>query len=81
MAQSELTDKGKWIISLWTGLLFIVVANPTAFKLVNSITQGVGLSIANSFGCPNWKGIILHGFVFALAVRAMMLINLPGVHD
>lgn len=81
MGHHELTDRSKWIISLWTGLLFVVVANPMAFKFVNSITQGLGLTIASGVGCPNWKGIILHGLVFALAVRGMMLLDLPGVEE
>jgi hypothetical protein len=75
----KLTDSKKWVISLYTALLFLLIASPFMFKLVNSITSLAGVSIANYQGCPNMIGLVLHAIVFALLVRAMMLVKLPGV--
>ena len=55
------------------GLLFIIIAAPVTFKLVNHVTSLVGLNILHdNDGCPNVIGLILHGIVFALLVRLLM---------
>ena len=66
------TSKDKWIVSIISGLLFLLIASPFLFKTVNSLTQSVGLTIASPFGCPNTAGLLLHSIVFILVVRLLM---------
>ena len=65
----------KWLVSLLMGLLFIIIASPMVFLLVNSLTKALGFSICDKNGCPNSTGLVLHGIVFMLLVRALMMIH------
>jgi hypothetical protein len=73
MAQ-EVTAMQKLYISLIAGLVFLVVSAPFTYKLVNSLTSAVGLNIADSEGCPNLVGLLIHTLVFVLVVYGLMFI-------
>jgi hypothetical protein len=45
--------------SLYSTLLFFLVANPLTYKVVNSIVSGVAVG-----GCPTAFGLFLHSLVF-----------------
>jgi hypothetical protein len=45
--------------SLYSTLLFFLVANPLTYKVVNSIVGGVAVG-----GCPTAFGLFLHSLVF-----------------
>ena len=77
--KKDISEKDKWMISLWSALVFFVLASPLAFKLVNSLTSMIGITIEED-GCPNMYGLILHSLVFAVVVRIMMSVKLPGVN-
>jgi hypothetical protein len=62
----------KWLISLYSALLFIVIASPFVYGLVNSVTSLIGINIASESGCPNALGLIIHSVVFLLIVRISM---------
>lgn len=53
-------------------LLFMVVSAPQVYGLTNSLANMVGQSTVSMSGRPNVVGIVLHGVVFALLVRALM---------
>jgi hypothetical protein len=74
---ANLTEGQKWIISLWTAILFILIASPLMFKLTGSVFQKLGLQTQQG-GCPNWWGILIHAVVFALLIRLLMWVPLPG---
>ena len=71
--KKPISEANKWIISLWSGLLFFLIAAPFMFKLTGSIFSSVGLQIEKD-GCPNLIGVGIHAVVFAVLVRIMMLI-------
>jgi hypothetical protein len=71
MANKTITQKEKLLISLLSGLMFLVVSSPLMYKLVNSITLRAGLDIETG-GCPNLKGLVLHSFVFVILVFIVM---------
>ena len=75
---AELTESQKWMVSLYSALLFLLIASPFTFRLVNSLTEKVGFTIADYRGCPNMYGLVLHAIVFAVLIRVMMAIPLPG---
>ena len=80
MSKKQLDNSGKWMISVWMIVLFIIIASPFMFKIVNQLVELVGLpSIADGDGRPNMYGLVLHGIVFGILVRAMMEFKLPGV--
>jgi hypothetical protein len=45
--------------SLYSALIFFLVANPVTFRFVNSIVPGVAQD-----GCPTAFGFVLHTIVF-----------------
>ena len=55
--------------SLYSALIFFLVANPATFKVVNSIIPGLAIS-----GCPTSFGLLLHTFVFFLALVGIMML-------
>jgi hypothetical protein len=55
--------------SLYSALIFFLIANPATFRVVNSIIPGVAVN-----GCPTALGLLLHTFVFFLALVGIMLL-------
>jgi len=73
MTDSKIDNEKKWGISLYSAILFLVIASPILFKLVNNLTVNfAGVSIVNENGCPNIIGLILHALVFMIIVRLSM---------
>ena len=70
---AELSELQKWFISLEMLVLYVLIASPLTYQVTNSI----GLPSLNAKGCPSWWGVILHGVVFAVLVRLLMLIPVP----
>ena len=66
------TNQTKWLISLYSGILFLIIASPIAFKIVNYITSMVNLPVLDYEGKPNLFGYLLHTLVFILIVRLSM---------
>jgi len=78
---TELTEKGKWMISFYSTILLLILLNPFTFKLVNMVTMLVGINIASDSGCPNVVGLLLHGLVFFFLFRLLMVVDLPGIKN
>jgi len=55
--------------SLYSALIFFLIANPITYKVVNSVLPGVA-----SNGCPTPFGLVLHTIVFFLALLGVMLL-------
>lgn len=70
---TELTEGEKWIISVWSAIMFVILSSPAAFKLTGKLTDKAGWKTSED-GCPNWWGIALHAVVFMVLVRLSMLI-------
>jgi hypothetical protein len=71
----ELSESDKWIVSLMSAILFVVISSPFMYRLTNSLTEAMGFVTSNN-GCPKIEGLVLHTVVFALLVRLLMLIRL-----
>jgi hypothetical protein len=71
--KKPISEANKWMISLWSGLLFFLIASPFMFKLTGGIFSSAGIQIEKD-GCPNLIGVGIHAVVFAILVRLMMLI-------
>lgn len=79
MLSPEMSDK--LALATYSALLFALAAHPLTFRAVNAVTSKLGLNLASSKGCANWKGLLVHGVVFALLMRLVLHLhfNLPGV--
>jgi hypothetical protein len=66
------TNESKWLISLYSGILFLIIASPMAFKAVNYFTSMLKLPILDYDDKPNVFGYLLHAIVFILIVRLSM---------
>ncbi len=55
--------------SLYSALIFFLIANPATFRVVNSIIPGVAVN-----GCPTAMGLLLHTLVFFLALVGIMML-------
>ena len=73
--KKPISEANKLMISLWSGLIFFLIAAPFMFKLTGGILSSAGLQIEKD-GCPNLLGVGIHAVVFAILVRLIMLI--PG---
>jgi hypothetical protein len=54
------------------GLLFLLIASPFLYNVVNNLTSSFGLILADKNGCPNLGGLLVHAIVFMLIVRLLM---------
>lgn len=73
--KEELTSLKKWKYTLITTIIFLLVANPYTYTLVNSLL-GKLVKIASPVGCPTTAGLILHAVVFTLLLRGVMDLKL-----
>ena len=73
------THQEKWIISLFSGLLFFAVSHPDTYIFVQSVVSKTPLdsrlTIANNVGCPTKPGIFVHSIVFVLLVALSMYVS------
>ena len=53
--------------SLYSALIFFLVANPVTFRFTNSLIGGIAVN-----GCPTSFGFLLHTVVFFLVSFAIM---------
>ena len=69
----NLSNGEKWGVSAYLAVLFLIIACPLVFALVNKLTAPLGLNIVNQNGAPNMIGLVLHALVFLLLVRLSMM--------
>ena len=65
-------SKDKWIVSIISGLLFLLIASPFLFSAMNSLTSSFGMTLATKDGCPNLGGLLLNAILFIFVVRLLM---------
>ena len=74
MASDKPTSEGKWLISLMSGIIFIVIASPMVFNVTQRLlAKPLGLNFINSSGVPTITGLLVHGVVYTIIVRLMMV--------
>lgn len=64
------TSGDKWTVAIIGGLLFMLLASPFLYGVINSLLSPI-ISTANVDGCPNWGGLILHSILFICIVRLL----------
>lgn len=69
--EKALLNADKWRYTLYTTVLFLLIANPYTYKLVQLLLGGF-FRIADKTGCPTWPGFIVHAVVFTLLLRVLM---------
>lgn len=66
------TNSQKWLISLLSGIIFLIIASPIAYEFTAKVGSIINLDLSKD-GCANFGGLIIHSVVFMLIVRIMML--------
>ena len=69
----------KWKYTLITTAIFLLIANPYTYILVNNIFTGLFGTMgkmSSAAGCPTLLGFILHAIVFTLILRGVMEMNI-----
>jgi len=74
----HLDESQKWLVILYTVILFLVVSFKFTYKITGSLTELIGWK-TSSYGVPNLAGLLLHAFVFALLLRLVMVIPKPDI--
>ena len=69
----KLSEK-KWVYTLMTTMLFLLIAHPLTYQLTSSLFGGL-FRVANKAGCPTMAGFLLHAVVFTVLLRWMMEVN------
>jgi hypothetical protein len=64
-----LSEGLKFKYSLYTTLLFFLLASPTSFRMSNRLFGG---SVASKGGCPTAVGFGLHTFIFLVGLYGLM---------
>lgn len=59
----------KFKFSLYSALLFFLIASPAMYTLTNSVIGGTSVG-----GCPTAFGLVLHTIVFLAASYGIMLL-------
>lgn len=73
----DILSDPKAMASLQSALVFLIVANPAAYRLTNSML-GFVLKVSNTnSGSPTVFGLVLHAVVFGLIAYALMSIKRP----
>ena len=73
--KKNLDNMKKWKYTLITTVIFLIIANPYTYILVNYLFKcclGKRVVIASATGCPTMIGLILHAVVFTLLLRWVM---------
>ena len=65
------SQKKKLLISILSGILFLIISLPFTYSLVNTFTMKMGLNI-ESGGCPNTAGLLVHSLVFVIVTFIIM---------
>ena len=80
MSSTPPTNKEKWIISIWSVLVYFLITNPFTYMITNILGSiNPILATVNKDGRPTIFGYVLHLLVFFFIVRLMMEIKLFGV--
>jgi hypothetical protein len=70
--EKPLTTYDKWRFTLYTTFVLILLFNPWAYMLVNSILSGLVGMVANKYGCPTLLGFGIHTVIFTIIIRLLM---------
>ena len=73
MASEKPTSESKWLISFMSGAIFILIAAPFKFNLTQKL---IATPLKMKFvegGVPTTLGLLVHGAVYTLIVRLMMI--------
>jgi threonine/homoserine/homoserine lactone efflux protein len=70
-APTQSDNLKKWKYTLITTVIFLLIANPYTYMIVQSLL-GKFIKIASPSGCPTIAGLLVHAVVFTLLLRLVM---------
>ena len=66
----------KWQITIFSAFIFILVIHPYTYIFTQKMLGGRLGKIADNYGCPTTRGLVLHTIVYILLIRGSMDLNL-----
>lgn len=72
---AKTTQTEKWMFTLYTVVILLVVMNPMTYQFTNGFLSGILGKISSETGCPTWVGFGVHAVVFAGILRGLMELN------
>ena len=70
------TDEEKWYISIFSAIMFYVIASPEVYKITGTIFHNLtGVTIQKN-GKPNNLGLLIHTVIFMLLTRYSIDMNI-----
>lgn len=72
MCDKPYSSNDKWVAALMAGLLFLILASPYTFRLLDRVTSYIPLESASPMGCPTLTGLLLSAGLFLLILRLFM---------
>jgi len=72
MCDRPYSSHDKWIAALLAGALYLLLASPYTFALLNKGSDSCGVETSDSTGCPNLTGLLTSGTAFTVILRYMM---------
>jgi len=72
------TSTDKWITASIVGLLFLILASPFTFHLLNKISSLCGVDVSLAGGSPTVIGLLVGAGIFTLVLRGLMSKHSPG---
>lgn len=66
--KNNLTNFKKWVYTLYTAIIALLLFNRYSYLFVNSLIGNV----CDKNGCPTFSGFLLHIFVFIIILRLLM---------
>lgn len=66
-----ISESKRWVMILWSTMLFMLIASPFAYMITRTLFTKLGI---RSQQCPNYIGLVVHGVIFAILLRLVMLL-------
>lgn len=66
------TSRDKWIMAIIVGLLFILMASPYLFSVINNCTSMFGVTLSSQDGRPTIAGLAINAILFMFIIRLLL---------
>lgn len=72
-AVTQLTNQQKWIVAIFTGILFAIISSPLVYGVTNKLFASLNVGPLTTAGGPTTTGLLIHTVVFILVSRLVMM--------
>lgn len=66
------TSKDRWILAAIGGMIFLLLASPFMYEILNSVTRLFGITSTDGSGCPTVGALVFNTVLYALIIRLLL---------